>query len=82
MTSVQERVPAGQPGGGRFASTACPAVYALLDTLAPPVLRPDPDRPQHTAVDAPMCPHGHFARWALALDPKTGAPNCRRCHRP
>lgn len=56
----QLRVPAGQEGGGRFASRACPAVYALLDTLAPA----EEGRSTRIAVAAPRCPHGHFARWA------------------
>lgn len=34
---------------------------------------PDPGRPNYTAVDAPKCPHGHFAWWA--------AQHCTRCTR-
>lgn len=78
---AQPRVPAGHPGGGRFATAECPRVYAMLDTLTPPEPRADPGRPQHTVVPAPKCPHGHYTRWALGSDPKTGAPNCARCHR-
>lgn len=33
----------------------------------------DPDNPARTILDAPRCPHGHFARWAAA--------NCTRCRR-
>lgn len=54
----QPRVPAGSSGGGRFASQACPRVYALLDTLAPE------ERSTRVDVPAPRCPHGHFVRWA------------------
>lgn len=53
---------------GRFATAECPRVYALLDALAPLE-----GVPNHWAVPAPRCPHGHFARWA--------ARNCRRCLR-
>lgn len=60
---TQPRVPAGQAGGGRFATAECPRVYALLDTLAPEPGAPD-ERVNWTAVAAPRCPHGHFARWA------------------
>jgi hypothetical protein len=57
----------GQPRDavGRFATAECPRVYALLDSLAPPADAPD-ERPNHTAVAAPRCPHGHFVRWAAA----------------
>jgi hypothetical protein len=34
VTSAQPRVPAGLPGGGRFAPAACAHVYGLLDALA------------------------------------------------
>jgi hypothetical protein len=88
VTSTQLRTPAGavdalgRPAGGRFASKACPAVYALLDTLTPaPETRTDPERPQRILVAAPRCPHGHFVRWARRTDDK-GRPNCPRCHRP
>lgn len=53
---------------GRFASKACPRVYALLDTLAP---TPRPEG--GFSVHAPKCPHGHFERWAAA--------NCKPCAR-
>jgi hypothetical protein len=59
----QPRVPAGSPGGGRFATAECPRVYALLDTLAPEP-EEDPHKPWRVAVPAARCPHGHFARWA------------------
>lgn len=59
VLAEQPRVPAGQEGGGRFASTACPRVYALLDALAD-----EPQRSTRVAIAAPRCPHGHFARWA------------------
>lgn len=69
----QPRVPAGVPGAGQFASKACPAVYALLDTLVlDDVAREVTDgRSSFVPVPAPRCPHGHFARWA--------ARHCRHC---
>lgn len=87
--SRQPRVPAGSPGGGQFASTECPRLYALLDTLAagapvPMATAAEPlleVSPGHWRVYAPRCPHGHFRRWAQAADPKTGRPNCERCAR-
>ncbi len=77
MTVIdQPRVPAGREGGGRFATKACPAVYALLDTLAP---QEQEQRPEGGwAVPAPKCPHGHFARWAAGTNER-GVPNCGRC---
>lgn len=79
--SGQLRVPAGQEGGGRFASRECPSTYRLL--AAARVREPaeermagwatDADNPQRTLVPAARCPHGHFARWAAA--------HCRPCQR-
>lgn len=83
----QPRVPAGRPGGGRFASTSCPRVYALLDTLAGSA--PEPEDGEVIAEDGSRvtfhvrkCPHGHTRRWADRIDPKTKRPNCRGCHPP
>jgi hypothetical protein len=52
---------------GRFATKACPAVYALLDELAPV----EGTEGRYHRVPAPRCPHNHFARWA--------ARNCKQC---
>lgn len=62
---AQPRVPAGQAGGGRFATAECPRVYALLDSLAPPADGPD-ERPNWHPVPAPRCRHGSFQRWAVS----------------
>lgn len=68
MTAVlPARVPAGAPGGGRFAPGACRHAYAVLDALAA-AAAPDPEpAPVGTRVevDAPRCVHGSFARWAV-----------------
>jgi hypothetical protein len=79
---TQARVPAGSSEGGRFASVECPTTYRLLAALRPEEeCRPDPDNPARTIVPAPKCPHGHYRRWADAIDPATKAqPNCRKCH--
>lgn len=90
-TPTRPRVPAGDPDGhgGRFASAECPRVYAMLDALAEHAPPPVPTartpvveaEPGHFRVWAPRCPHGHFARWADALDPETKTMrNCRACH--
>jgi hypothetical protein len=78
----QPRQPAGTPEGGRFASRECPTTYRLLAALRPQgEPRPDPEQPGRYVVPAPMCPHGHFRRWADAIDPATKTqPNCRGCH--
>jgi hypothetical protein len=39
----------------------------------------DPVNPFRILLPAPKCEHGSFVRWARALDPKTGRPNCRPC---
>lgn len=78
MTSAQPRVPAGTPGGGRFASTACPRVYALLDASGPdpdPVRQLFPGLPSsvvgvsgstsRVVVPTTRCPHGSFTGWAV-----------------
>lgn len=66
MTAVEQP----RDAGGRFATKECPRVYALLDALAESV--PIRERREGGyAVEAPRCPHGHFARWA--------ARNCRPC---
>jgi hypothetical protein len=67
----QPRVPAGEEGGGRFATKACPQVYALLDTLAPQEPEREGVSGRYYRVEAPRCPHGHFARWAVH--------HCKRC---
>lgn len=84
MTAVQPRVPAGQEGGGRFASVECPTTYRLLAALRPvEEARPDPERPGRYVVPAPKCPHGHFRRWADAVAEGCKVQrNCRRCHPP
>lgn len=91
MTRAQPRVPAGQEGGGRFASVSCPRVYALLDGLAEDAPEPEPTEddpvievaPGRFRVWAPQCPHGHFRRWADAVaDGCKVQRNCRQCHPP
>ena len=87
----QPRVPAGQPGGGRFAGkaapSACSTVYALLDALAE-TAEPEEgevvyDDGVRVTFHVRWCPHGHTKRWADAIDPRTKAqPNCRGCHPP
>lgn len=65
-TSLQPRIPAGAPGGGRFAPAACRTAYAVLDALAATLdseVQPDPGG-HRIEVPAPRCAHGHFARWA------------------
>jgi len=55
---------------GQFASRECPTTYRLLASVRPvdePRARPGGG----WSVEAPRCPHGHFARWA--------AVNCRPC---
>lgn len=58
MTAVQPRDRAG-----RFAP-----IPDVLRRDVPPIPVPVADvpeeRPNHYAVPAPRCPHGHFARWA------------------
>lgn len=65
MTAVAERarVPAGVPGGGRFAPEACRTAYLALDALAARAAEP-PAGGNRILVPAPRCPHGSFARWA------------------
>lgn len=75
---AQPRRPAGD-GKGRggqfapkFATPACPSVYALLDGLADAAPDPQPTAANPTverpgggwAVYAPTCPHGSFLRYA------------------
>lgn len=64
--ATQPRVPAGAPGGGRYAPKACRAAYEALDRLAHQVAEPvaPEERSSFIAVPAPRCPHGSFARWA------------------
>lgn len=59
--------------GGRFASRECPTTYRLLAAIQPRTLRPDVAVRESGgwSVEAPRCPHGHFARWASR--------NCRAC---
>lgn len=80
MTAALEQP---RDAAGRFASAACPRVYALLDAAAPePALgEPIGEEGARTILYSPRCPHGHFRRWADAIDPATkGQPNCRACH--
>lgn len=68
----QPRVPAGLPGGGRFAPVACASAYAVLDALAaraedglPPGWTRDPDYPARILLPDPgRCPHGSFPSYA------------------
>lgn len=56
--------------GGRFASPECPTTYRLL-VDAQEVAPREGVSGRWYRVEAPRCPHGHFARWAAA--------NCKRC---
>jgi hypothetical protein len=49
-----------------------------IPTAANPVVQVSPGVHR---VFAPKCPHGHFARWAAAHDPKSGKANCTPCER-
>jgi len=72
VTATLDAVGNLHDAAGRFASKACPRVYALLDTLAETgtvTVRAEGG----WAVHAARCPHGHFARWA--------ARNCKPCIR-
>jgi hypothetical protein len=63
VTAVQPRVPAGKPGGGRFA----PIPATLLRDVPPiptPVADVPDERPNFTAVPVARCSHGSFVRWA------------------
>lgn len=67
--SGQRRVPAGQAGGGRFATAECPSTLRRIVAWRPGEELPagwslDPANPQRTVIAAQRCPHGHFARWA------------------
>jgi len=61
--------------GGRFATKECPGTYRLLAALRGPsegpVVRVRTGSPGWS-VEAPRCPHGHFARWAAR-----NCPGCR-----
>lgn len=78
------RVPAGQAGGGRFATAECPTTYRLLAALRPAGEPwPDPTQPGRYVCPAPRCPHGHFRRWADAVAEGCKVQrNCRSCHPP
>jgi hypothetical protein len=91
VTAVQPRVPPGTREGGRFASASCPAVYALLDSLAAGAPEPEPSEanpivevaPGRYRIWAPKCPHGSFRWWADAVAPGCKVQrNCRACHPP
>lgn len=69
MTAVsQPRVPAGAPGGGRFAPRACRTAYAILDALAAQSDFVPADEPAGnvTVLHVVRCPHGSFPRYAAA----------------
>ncbi len=86
--TLPARVPAGLPGGGRFAPKACAGAYAALDALGvavdltcdvdgsplPAGWTRDPHNPNriHIAPLVPPCPHGFISPWGIA--------SCRGCH--
>jgi hypothetical protein len=64
---------------GRFAKLP-PVLFRDCPPIPEPQPVPDEGHLVRIPVSAPVCAHGHFTRWALGCNPKTGAPNCPPCH--